>query len=166
MKLVSGVDVFSVLDRDGNTVFSSENWEVTVGRYAELSNAVFALSHTDQTNEIPSAGGYVTSLNLEEDFALAPGGKVILVTIREKAHPSLSLEEVIENLYSELLTPREIAISKLVLQGHPTASIAENLGISIGTVKNHRKRMYRKLDITTEREFFLAVLSWLSESET
>ena len=33
--------------------------------------------------------------------------------------------------------------------------IAERLGITVGTVKNHRRRIYEKLDITTERELFL-----------
>lgn len=44
---------------------------------------------------------------------------------------------------------------KLILAGHPTANIAERLGITVGTVKNHRRRIYEKLDITTERELFL-----------
>jgi DNA-binding CsgD family transcriptional regulator len=29
------------------------------------------------------------------------------------------------------------------------------LGLAVGTVKNHRTRIFRKLDITTERELFL-----------
>ena len=44
---------------------------------------------------------------------------------------------------------------QLILAGHPTANIAERLGITVGTVKNHRRRIYEKLDITTERELFL-----------
>lgn len=43
----------------------------------------------------------------------------------------------------------------MILAGHPTANIAERLGITVGTVKNHRRRIYEKLDITTERELFL-----------
>ena len=44
---------------------------------------------------------------------------------------------------------------QLVLAGHPTATIAERLGIIVGTAKNHRRRIYEKLDITTEQELFL-----------
>jgi hypothetical protein len=44
---------------------------------------------------------------------------------------------------------------QLILAGHPTASIAARLCIAVGTVKNHRRRIYEKLDITTERELFL-----------
>lgn len=53
------------------------------------------------------------------------------------------------------LSSRERELVQLVLAGHPTASIAERLGIAVGTVKNHRRRIYDKLDITTERELFL-----------
>jgi DNA-binding CsgD family transcriptional regulator len=50
------------------------------------------------------------------------------------------------------LTRRETDILALALQGHPNTSIAQRLGISIGVVKNHKHRLYNKLDITTERE--------------
>ncbi|MCB1379266.1 MAG: helix-turn-helix transcriptional regulator [Alphaproteobacteria bacterium] len=53
------------------------------------------------------------------------------------------------------LSCRERDVVHLILSGHPTASIAARLGIAPGTVKNHRRRIYEKLDITTERELFL-----------
>ncbi len=53
------------------------------------------------------------------------------------------------------LSQRERELVQLVLAGHPTAAIAERLGITVGTTKNHRRRIYEKLDITTERELFL-----------
>lgn len=53
------------------------------------------------------------------------------------------------------LSARERDLVKLILAGHPTASIARKLGIAAGTVKNHRLHIYKKLDITTERELFL-----------
>ncbi|TIW75639.1 MAG: helix-turn-helix transcriptional regulator [Mesorhizobium sp.] len=59
------------------------------------------------------------------------------------------------------LTPRESEIVKLILDGYPTVSIAKKLGISRGTVKNHRNCIYAKLDITTERELFLLLLEHL-----
>jgi DNA-binding CsgD family transcriptional regulator len=53
------------------------------------------------------------------------------------------------------LSARERELATLILAGHPSATIAERLGITPGTVKNHRRRIYAKLDITTERELFL-----------
>lgn len=53
------------------------------------------------------------------------------------------------------LSAREREIVMLILAGHPTAGIARKLGLAAGTVKNHRRNIYTKLDITTERELFL-----------
>ncbi len=60
------------------------------------------------------------------------------------------------------LSQRERDLVQLVLAGHPTAAIAERLGITVGTTKNHRRRIYEKLDITTERELFLQFFEFIS----
>lgn len=60
------------------------------------------------------------------------------------------------------LTQRERELVQLVLAGHPTAAIAERLGITVGTAKNHRRSIYDKLDITTERELFLQFFEFMS----
>lgn len=52
------------------------------------------------------------------------------------------------------LTRREAEITGLSLRGYPNAAIARSLSITAGAVKNHKLRLYRKLDITTERELF------------
>lgn len=62
-----------------------------------------------------------------------------------------------DRLWPEL-SGREREIVKLILAGHPTAGIASKLGLARGTVKNHRRSIYTKLDITTERELFLQYL--------
>ena len=61
-----------------------------------------------------------------------------------------------------VLTGREKQLVELILAGFPTAVIAKRLGITLGTVKNHRHRIYEKLDITTERELFLQFFEHLS----
>lgn len=62
-----------------------------------------------------------------------------------------------DRLWPEL-SAREREIVKLILAGYPTAGIASKLGLARGTVKNHRRSIYTKLDITTERELFLQYL--------
>ncbi|WP_146256054.1 helix-turn-helix transcriptional regulator [Aestuariivirga litoralis] len=56
------------------------------------------------------------------------------------------------------LTLREREIITMVLRGHSTESIAMQLGISPGTVKIHRKNIYRKLKVSTQAELFAAFL--------
>ena len=52
-------------------------------------------------------------------------------------------------------TRREIEVASLVLRGHTNASIACVLGISEDTVKVHRKRLYVKLNISSQAELFM-----------
>jgi DNA-binding NarL/FixJ family response regulator len=63
------------------------------------------------------------------------------------------------------LTPREASIVSLVLRGYTNAVIARELKISPGTVRNHRHRLYYKLDVTTERELFYLFLRMLTGDE-
>ena len=50
------------------------------------------------------------------------------------------------------LTVREAAIVDLVLQGHSSESVASRLAIAPGTVKVHRRNVYRKLGISSQTE--------------
>ncbi|MFV0475541.1 MAG: LuxR C-terminal-related transcriptional regulator, partial [Pikeienuella sp.] len=52
------------------------------------------------------------------------------------------------------LSPREVEIAELILRGQSSLSIALNLNIVEGTVKNHRKSIYRKLGISSQAELF------------
>lgn len=56
------------------------------------------------------------------------------------------------------LTQREREIVTMVLRGHSTESIAMQLAISPGTVKIHRKNIYRKLKVSTQAELFAAFM--------
>ncbi len=63
------------------------------------------------------------------------------------------------------LTEREREIAGLILKGHSSKSIARIISISPGTVKIHRKNMYRKLSISSQSELFSLFLSALSGSD-
>jgi DNA-binding CsgD family transcriptional regulator len=53
-----------------------------------------------------------------------------------------------------VLTPREREIVGLALKGFDNGAIARRLGISGQVVRNRRRGIYDKLDITSERELF------------
>jgi DNA-binding CsgD family transcriptional regulator len=52
------------------------------------------------------------------------------------------------------LSPREMQITELLLQGCGSQQIAWHLGISRHTVKDHRKQIFRKLGICTLAQLF------------
>jgi DNA-binding CsgD family transcriptional regulator len=54
----------------------------------------------------------------------------------------------------DLLSEREREIAELILRGHSSKSGARELGISPETERVHRKRMYGKLDISSQAELF------------
>jgi DNA-binding CsgD family transcriptional regulator len=60
------------------------------------------------------------------------------------------------------LSMREAAIVELVLQGHSSESIGLKLGIATGTVKVHRRNVYRKLGISSQTQLFSLYLKGLS----
>ncbi len=55
---------------------------------------------------------------------------------------------------ADTLTDREREIVQLILIGHSSKSIALTLGISLPTVKSHRRNVYSKLDISSQAELF------------
>lgn len=64
----------------------------------------------------------------------------------------------------QLLTDKEQQIACLLLQGFDSFDIAQQLHISSGTVKNHRKKIYAKLHIGSLSELFQLFLTHLLAS--
>ena len=65
------------------------------------------------------------------------------------------LERAFQHFGADAISPREQMVVQLILRGHSTRSIATTLQIAEGTVKNHRKNVYAKLDITSQRDLFV-----------
>ncbi len=59
------------------------------------------------------------------------------------------------------LTERECEVVQYILRGHSSNSICFNLGISLGTVKTHRKNAYAKLGISSQSELLSLFLQSL-----
>lgn len=65
-----------------------------------------------------------------------------------------TVQEALEARGIPPLTPRELQVVSLVLEGHSSESIANLLDISSGTVRIHRKNIYAKMRISSQRELF------------
>jgi DNA-binding CsgD family transcriptional regulator len=63
------------------------------------------------------------------------------------------------------LTARERSIVGLMLKGHDSPGIAAALSLSVGNVKNHKRRIYAKLDISSERQLFVLYLDILRQGQ-
>ena len=162
---VSGKSEIAVMIRDieGTAVFRNSAW-------CALANVEFEDKLWELVNAIPSGseqldGGLVMQWEtLDSMNPIAPGGKALLI---EKVSPGLidfTSTDLI-TAFSDFhdLTQKETEVMALTLAGEPTIRIAKSLGVSEGTIRNHRYRIYNKLDITTERELFSEFFSYLSK---
>lgn len=90
---------------------------------------------------------------------------------RAPASPSVQpglrdrLNRTLLGLTAANLTEREGEIAGLLLRGHSAKSIARSLRISPGTVRNHMKRIYAKLGVSSQTELFAVFLDALAQAE-
>lgn len=148
-----------VLDSKGQAIFVSDGWKTNAHiRHDDLDLARHAKA-CGQTC-LPIGDDHIIHWeSLDGDSQLAPYGVVFTIEGRSRDHISTSFDQAVAHFCeSHSFTPRESQIFRHALMGFPNSSIAKRLEISVGTVKNHRWRLYSKLDITTERELFLLFL--------
>lgn len=66
------------------------------------------------------------------------------------ASPDSRLDDAFMSFGEGVLSAREREVVRMILRGHSSESISFNLGISLGTVKTHRKNAYAKLGISSQ----------------
>lgn len=99
-------------------------------------------------------GSHVHGLRSMPDIALSLDG----LTLRCRLHHSRERVETIavltparpETVATDLmdrLTPRERAVARLIARGRSARHIAEDLGISIHTVRRHSERLFQKCGV-------------------
>jgi len=64
------------------------------------------------------------------------------------------IEKTVTTIFGTRITPREIQVVAQVLEGHSSESISKRLGISVGTVRIHRRNIYARLGISSQQELF------------
>ncbi|MCP4070282.1 MAG: helix-turn-helix transcriptional regulator [Hyphomicrobiales bacterium] len=85
-------------------------------------------------------------------------------TEKEQTEIHSLTEDTVRAMFSERLTPRETQVVAQVLEGHSSDSIANDLGISVGTVRIHRRNIYAKLQISSQQELFSIFLKKVTNS--
>jgi DNA-binding CsgD family transcriptional regulator len=147
-----------LIDRSGKELATNLAWKKLAAEPGTgLAEALAGFGSPGATQTSLADGRLLIRSPLATDFGAAPGGTCYQVEVPALSDPSASPIN-----WLAPLTQRERQIVMLTLQGHPIASIAKRLGVTSGTVKNHRLRLYLKLDITTERELFLIHMKHLS----
>ncbi len=76
------------------------------------------------------------------------------VTDADKIDERSIIEKTVTTIFGTRITPRETQVVAQVLEGHSSESISKRLGISVGTVRIHRRNIYAKLGISSQQELF------------
>lgn len=143
-----------VLDTERNVLFRNAVWRDRVSQKQQTEFT--AMVDLDAPGSMRIADNLILHWDHLGAFnAIAPGG--ITITVEEVSPGVIDFSQTnwkdrFATNYD--LTPREIDIVSQLMNGQTTSRIAASLRISAGTVRNHKYRLYMKLDITTERELF------------
>ncbi len=161
-RIQDDTNAYALFDQQGNKVFAVDAWNEKAG----LLDRALRRAKDDKTHmyRFPD-GGVLHAEALPDSFGPAPGGWYASYEPQVTVQSPVDLERVLETFYAKTLTPREKEIVALILAGHTNHSIARNLGITSGGVRNHRVRLYAKLDITVERELFKLFLDHIMQSQ-
>jgi DNA-binding CsgD family transcriptional regulator len=141
-----------LIDRTGQEVYATAAWTAAIAEPAVAEAAAIAAGRGPCALVLPGRR-LLRRVRLPLDFGPAPSGycdEIGQDAPLGEGGPAARIPAAL----AQQLTEREQEVVLLTLQGHPVIEIARKLGLSRGTVKNYRLSIYRKLDITTERELF------------
>lgn len=147
-----------IIDRTGITVFVNAAWRNAERQTPAIRDTLDAARR--QTAYAGDGRAFRVSFDLsmrvetfDDNFPLAPGGRMfVLDSVEPDESTATRLEAALARLHGGgAVTPRERDILALMVRGKTTGEIAQALAISKGTIKNHRLRIYRKFNVTSER---------------
>ncbi|MEM7120979.1 MAG: LuxR C-terminal-related transcriptional regulator [Pseudomonadota bacterium] len=146
-----------ILDAGGHILFRTADWITNITPESE-ADFVSAAGRSAQGSRRIAPEFILHWETLAPSNAIAPGGTCVVFEHVSPGYMYLPAEDWrAQFAISHDLTQREVDIVSRLLTGEPTARIADALSISAGTVRNHKHRLYSKLDITSERELFCMI---------
>ena len=140
-----------IRDRHDVEVFANETWKQAVLADVSIEPMLETLARADAIQTVHARDHVITSETFDRDFALAPGGRIFMLGPKVSAQDDLASYQAAADILTAL-TPRERDILTLTMKGQATGDIAQILKISKGTIKNCKIRIYRKVDVTSERD--------------
>lgn len=161
--LENGLYPFSALfDGTGKEVMRAAHMHTLEADEPELSSKLFKLAQNPNSGPIRLKSGILRVIELGDSLASMPGYRVCFYERGTPAETPVDLRHEIARFLASLqITERQTDILNMVLRGYPSSLIATKLDLSEGTVRNHRKDIYDRLDVTTEREVFRLFLDFL-----
>ncbi|MGP8233478.1 MAG: LuxR C-terminal-related transcriptional regulator [Methylovirgula sp.] len=139
-----------IQDRFGLDVYANDAWSDAVAADGAIANLVGEFSACDHGQARVLDGCVLKFESLRGDFPLAPHGRLFVLEPRNSS-PRTVADISLEIAAPAELTPRERDIFELIMNGRTTGQIAQALKISKGVIKNYKQRIYRKVNVDSER---------------
>ncbi len=155
----TGGGISAIFSVSGEMLHPNENWQALQLRDPSFSvpNALFMADEKEHICDL----GFFRRKPLRGMTSFAPEG--FLVTFEQgEAEPPVDVTLLANTFLQDQLTPREREIVLLAIDGVSSLEIALQLGVSEGTIRNHRKRLYKKLNIVSERELLAQYIRHIS----
>lgn len=133
----------------------SEEIDFLFPRFQDFAVVVWLGRHAQAAQSEPVNPGAVTAVEpllrsaIERHVSLA--GPDADATV-ERMSIERSITHAFDHFASTLVSEREREVLRHTLRGYSAALTGERLGISVGTVKNHRKKIHSKLEISSQAE--------------
>ncbi len=140
-----------IRDRHAVEVFSNASWREAVAADASILPLTQALGRAEGLTTLQGRDHVLKSEPFDRDFPLAPGGRIFTLEPRVAAQDE-SVDYRAAASILQALTPRERDILALTMKGQTTGQIAQRLAIGKGTIKNCKLRIYRKAEVSSERD--------------
>lgn len=149
----------AVFNPKGICVYSDEFWHKAIEQLDEYGAVLSEILDRPEGDLIVEGCGIVHWEEFRPAVPVINSCKIAMFERTAQNPVRLSPEDMLVAFKeAHELTPREIDVVREVVAGYSNGQIATRLGITVGTVKNCRWRLYYKLDITTERELFCMFL--------
>jgi DNA-binding CsgD family transcriptional regulator len=154
-----------IQDRFGLDIYANDAWSDMVAGDAAVINLLGEFSACDHAQTRVLDIGILKFESLHGDFPLAPHGR--LFVLEPHGATAWNAAKISREIAAPAdLTPRERDIFDLIMDGRTTGQIAQTLKISKGVIKNYKQRIYRKVNVDSERALVRKFARPLREIDT
>lgn len=148
---------------DNDLVYKNDAW--AAAERSALRRDIDRYTQSDFTRKTLQIGESVLhGHRLDSDSPVWPNGNIFFIERRCMESINVDFATTLAAFSRRYrLSARERELLEMALQGSDTRGIARQLGLSIGTVKNYKQRLYAKLGINCEREIVSLLMSFLTD---
>lgn len=155
---------YLIVDDDWRPIFSSQAWQTAVDADPGVYRGLDALRKNSRIQALQTDKGVLQMETLPSEFTLGSASRIIFLESGTDAESAIDFNSALDRFRTSKLTPREHQVVRMTLLGLSVPETAERLKLSIGTVRNYKKRTYGKLGIKSERELFSQFIKFSRET--